>query len=280
MPDSALRRTLTWVFQWPATPYVILNGAIDASELQAYVAGLDGVTVHHVTTAAIARVLHEFPEANARVVGDHIVPFDHVGVSMPVNLLGHDGGGRQSLGFAVVSDVDKMNLREVAAACSSTVGKERSGKPANPAVRTLWRVAEHTPQRLLNRTLDAALRIVHTRGASDALFARFPASTFLSNPGAVLAGDGKPGMLFRGVSLFVPQRMALVGTVWALSLIQDEVIPVDGVPAVRPMLPVVFAFDHRIVDGVIGGRMMQRFGTILTEPAAHFGADGTRAIAS
>jgi 2-oxoglutarate dehydrogenase E2 component (dihydrolipoamide succinyltransferase) len=29
----------------------------------------------------------------------------------------------------------------------------------------------------------------------------------------------------------------------------NEVVAVDGVPVVRPILPLVFLFDHRLIDG-------------------------------
>ncbi|MFN7146670.1 MAG: 2-oxo acid dehydrogenase subunit E2 [Myxococcota bacterium] len=50
----------------------------------------------------------------------------------------------------------------------------------------------------------------------------------------------------------------------------------DGAPAVRPMLPVLFQFDHRLVDGVLGARIATRFGAVLRDPASVFGPDGTR----
>ena len=49
------------------------------------------VTVQHLVTASIARTYVEFPMANASVIGNRIERFSHVGVAMPVNLLGHDG---------------------------------------------------------------------------------------------------------------------------------------------------------------------------------------------
>jgi len=65
-----------------------------------------------------------------------------------------------------------------------------------------------------------------------------------------------------------------IGSLWGLSAVQDEVIAVDGEPQVRPMLPVLFVFDHRLFDGVIAGRIFTRLGDILRHPMEHFGPDG------
>ena len=83
-------------------------------------------------------------------------------------------------------------------------------------------------------------------------------------------------MLFRSASFFVPSRINMLGTLWATSFVQDEVVPVDGKPEVRPMLPIVFLFDHRLIDGIVAGRIFLRFGQILGDPSTEFGERGER----
>ena len=56
--------------------------------------------------------------------------------------------------------------------------------------------------------------------------------------------------------------------------VQDEVIPVDGRPEVRPVLPVILVFDHRLFDGVMASRLLTRFASMLQDPASVFGPDG------
>ena len=104
-----------------------------------------------------------------------------------------------------------------------------------------------------------------------------PVTTGLTNPGASLGGE--EGVLVRGGAVHLPNRLVHVGTFWGISPIQDEVIPVDGVPAVRPMLPVLLVFDHRLVDGVLAGRLLKTFVGILRHPEAVFGADGESSAA-
>ena len=59
---------------------------------------------------------------------------------------------------------------------------------------------------------------------------------------------------------------------------ENEVIAIDGQPAVRPMLPLVFIFDHRLFDGVMCTRILSRLGEILQAPQEYFGQDGAKAV--
>ena len=48
--------------------------------------------------------------------------------------------------------------------------------------------------------------------------------------------------------------------------IQDKVIAIDGSPAVRPVLPIVVAVDHRINDGADLGALVSDIATVLLDP--------------
>ena len=84
-------------------------------------------------------------------------------------------------------------------------------------------------------------------------------------------------MLFRAGAMELPQRLFHVPTVWGLSSLQDEVWAVDGKPEVRPVLPVILLFDHRLFDGVMAGRILVRLNDLLQSPEEHFGSDGSLA---
>ncbi len=276
--DSALRRAMMWAFGAPATAHIVLNGAADFSHANAYLAGLDSsgeaVTVQHLLLGTLGRVLREFPAANARIQGGRIVRLDRVGVAMPVNLLGHAGGSHQAMGVTVIKDVDRLPLRAIADQCRAAVREERRGKASNPLMGGLWRLASAIPQPVLARGLDGLSRVWHRPEVIERLYARFPASSFLSNPGAVF--DKPEGMLLRSVSMFVPPRIGLLGTMWGIGAVQDEVVAVGGAPTVRPMLPIMFLFDHRLIDGVKAGRALMRFAEILQDPELIFGAEAGR----
>ncbi len=48
--------------------------------------------------------------------------------------------------------------------------------------------------------------------------------------------------------------------------IMDRPVVEDGEIVIRPMMPVSFTFDHRVVDGVPAGMFLGRFGQILQNP--------------
>ena len=52
----------------------------------------------------------------------------------------------------------------------------------------------------------------------------------------------------------------------AVSRIADRVVPVDGQPAVQPMLTFSLSCDHRVVDGARGAQFLQTLAEMVEEP--------------
>jgi len=63
-------------------------------------------------------------------------------------------------------------------------------------------------------------------------------------------------------AVLTPPQAAIV----AVGAIEDRVIPVDGEPAVRPMMTLVGTFDHRAGDGAPAAGFLQTLKEILEEP--------------
>lgn len=287
-PDTAVRRALLWWFQAPASAHVAINFAIDFSPARDYLATLaaqdaaaagpaegpraERVTVQHLLVGAIARSLAAFPLANAQIVGKRIAMRDRVGVAMPVNLLGHPGGARRELGVMVLADADRLSLREIAARSRRSVAQERTGRSTNRWMRQVVSMAERAPPWAFYRAMDSYERLRQGRLGSALVYRAVPATTLISNAGAPF--QAVPGVLFRGGALSPPTRLGHVGTVWGTSTVQDEVIVVDGQPAVRPMLPLLLLFDHRLLDGVAAGRLALHLAGLLSRPDLAFGPTG------
>lgn len=274
---SAVRRFALWLFSEPASPYVSTNVVIDFAAARAYLEQINTgkatprVTVQHLFTAAVAQVLREFPQANGRVVGRRIERFETVDVAAPVNLLDHEESGVE-LGMVLLHAVDRMSLREIARQTSKHVAQERSGRPSHPFVRLGLPVAEHLPGPIFDLLMNVGAALARTRLASPLVRRFLGVSTVISNPGA--AFRDVQGGKFIGASMNPPTRMLQLASVFGISAIQSEVFVIDGEPAVRPGLPVLFIFDHRLFDGVFCGRMLRRLIEILQEPTLHFGTDG------
>ena len=275
---SAARKALFWWFRWPANPYVCVSFAVDTTAAQAYLAGLvdpqgRSVTINHLATAAVSRVLQEFPRANDRLLRGRLLRRRRTALAMPVDLRASDLPGSQETAMAVLEDTEGLSLVEIAQGSRDVVGAERSHRSRLAWVRWLTRAVDHTPYGVLAPLLTTFDRLARIPPLQDLLYGDLPGSG-VTNVGAAV--ESQEGVLFRGGSMAIPQRLMHVGTVWGLSVIQDEVIPVRGQPAVRPMLPVVLCFDHRLFDGVYAGKLLLRFGEILLDPATVFGSDGKR----
>jgi len=284
MSQSIIRRTLLWWFRWPANPWLSVSVACDFSAARAYLAGLKGgagprVTVQHLVLGMVARLLHEAPEANARAVGRSIERMRSIGAVVPVDLVGHAGGRRRESSIALVERMERMSLRDIAAAVDRSASTARAGRDDHALVRAMTWVAERTPDALFELGLDLVDRASRAPRLSRWLGERLSISTAVSNPGAVFAGDRfAAGGVLRGFAAGPPDRILHLGTIWVLGTVQDEVVPVDGRPEVRPMLPLTLLADHRIVDGVAIGRLLARGAAILAAPAETFGPDGERVI--
>ena len=276
---SVIRRFLMWWFDTPGSPYVNANVAIDMTAALAYVARLNAqggprVSLQHLLCGTVGRTLGAFPMARARILGHHIVPEEQVGVAMPVNLLGHAEGARRELGLVVVEDAQQRDLRSMAETTRATVANERRGETDNALFKTMLRVVEQSDGPAMFAALDAFERVRRSRRV-DAKLRRFaPITTGLTNPGAAISE--MDGVLVRGASVQIPLKLVHVATLWGITPIQQEVVPVDGQPAVRPMLPVLLTFDHRLMDGVYAGRVLKRFAEILLDPEPVFGPEGRK----
>ncbi|MEC8276492.1 MAG: 2-oxo acid dehydrogenase subunit E2 [Myxococcota bacterium] len=275
MPVSVIRKFLLWWFDAPFSPWVSTSGAIDFRAAQAYLTELANgegpkVSIQHLICAAVARALKSVPEANARIIGQRIFPQKHVGIAMPVNLLGHKAGKSRELSMTVVSKVETMSLRELAAATQKVVKQERSGQMSNPFLRHMLSISEYLPQSVGNRFLNRFDALMRNPTFAQKVYELFPITTGVTNPGSVIPPDLE-GVLFRGTSINIPDRMVHVGTLWGFSAIQKEVLAINDEPMVCPVLPVMVTWDHRLIDGVKASQLILRFANIIQDPAAEFG---------
>jgi len=272
---SPIRRFLLWWMRYPNSPYVSTNFAVDFSEARAYLDKLNAqsgprVTINHLFAAAVGRTYAAFPSANARVLGNTIRREARVGVASPVALEGAADG--RELSMMMLKDVDRLSLREIASVSRKTVRQEREGKVQDPLARLMLAAATHMPGRILNSSFSLTWSLLSSPLLAPLTAQLLPVTVGITNPGA--AFSDVEGVYFRGAAINMPGPGWCVGSLFGLTPVQDEVIVVDGAPAVRPMLPVMFVFDHRLFDGVMASRIGVHLSNILRDPEASFGADG------
>jgi pyruvate dehydrogenase E2 component (dihydrolipoyllysine-residue acetyltransferase) len=74
-----------------------------------------------------------------------------------------------------------------------------------------------------------------------------------------------------GVDSFDAIVNAPQAAILAVGRIADRIVPVDGQPAVRPVLHVSISFDHRVVDGARGAEFLDTLVSLIEEPAGLVG---------
>ena len=277
---SVVRKFLLWWFSPPNNPWVNVNVTIDFSEAQRYLEQLakdesqPKVTVHHLLCASIARGLLKVPQANSRIIAGRIYPQEKIGIAMPVNLLGHEAGNSRELSVLLFEDIGHKSLRELAQEGRGRLQNERAGKMTNPFLQRLLSLTERAPTSVVAKLLNGLDRMMMYPRFAEQIYAQFPVTTALSNPGSALPSD-VDGILFRSCSVQIPNRLIYVGTFFAASAIQNEVIPIQGEPQIRPMLPLMMLFDHRLIDGMKGSALLLEIASCIQNPEAIFGVNGT-----
>ena len=260
---------MLWLFDVPfGEPYVSATVDIRWENALAWLErqnahGTPRITSHHLFTAAVGRLFKEMPALNARIIGQTIYPLPSVDVVMPVHI---DGGAiDRELSMVIVRRVDGLDPRGVARAIAPKVEKERAGTSADPIVDLLLNAGTRSPTALRMALRAIALAAHDPRGVA-LLNKQFPVSTLITNVGAALGAT--PGARFRSVSFSPPSKLVHIGSVFGLGPIERSPV-VEGDRVVPgTVLPVAFIFDHRLADGVLGGRMLARLAGILQDPDA------------
>jgi pyruvate dehydrogenase E2 component (dihydrolipoamide acetyltransferase) len=69
-------------------------------------------------------------------------------------------------------------------------------------------------------------------------------------------------------AIIIPQQAAIL----AVGRITDRVVPIDGHPAVRPMMTLTLSSDHRVVDGARAARFLQDLAEAIGNPQQWLGS--------
>jgi pyruvate dehydrogenase E2 component (dihydrolipoamide acetyltransferase) len=71
-----------------------------------------------------------------------------------------------------------------------------------------------------------------------------------------------------GIDVFTAIINPPQAAILAVGRIADRVVPVEGQPAVRPMLTLSLSCDHRVVDGARGAEFLAAVAQLIEDPAA------------
>jgi len=74
-----------------------------------------------------------------------------------------------------------------------------------------------------------------------------------------------------GIDAFNAIINAPQAAILAVGRMVDRVVPVNGQPAVRPMLTLSLSCDHRILDGARGAEFLATVAALIEEPPPYLG---------
>ncbi|MCU1600401.1 MAG: 2-oxo acid dehydrogenase acyltransferase [Frankiales bacterium] len=253
---QALRRKIA-VATWraPVEGRLMTRIVIDAAPVQAYVdsrraAGAKGLTIMHVLGAAAAQAVHASPDANARVRGSRIVPFDDISVGFAVDI-----GQGTDLAPCKIPSADTLTPAEIANQVWAGVRQLRAG--VDEGFNTTTKVAAWVPGPLMRPLMMVS-------------------STWLGGIGKPLLGqDGNPlGSVFisnvqpLGVEevFLAPLPFARTPVYISLGVVTDRAVVRDGKVDIVPQFTLCLTGDHRLVDGVQCAIYFDALKRLLADP--------------
>ena len=69
-----------------------------------------------------------------------------------------------------------------------------------------------------------------------------------------------------GVDIFNAVLNPPQAAILAIGRIAERVVPVEGQPAVQPMMMLSLSYDHRVVDGARGAEFIQTLAALIENP--------------
>lgn len=242
---------------------------IDATRALEYVRAVSQrsgrhVTITHLVTLAVARTLAAHPECNAFVRRGRIYQRDNVDVFVLVAVPASDALGshdaRADLAGVKIEGADRKNILQIAADIEERTRDLKRGKDRDfSRIKSLLAVV---PTWLLR----PALKLITTAQYELNLdLSRFgvPRDSF---GGAFVTSLGPLGIRY-GFPPIVPFTRLAVNV--SVGRIEDGPMAENGRVVVRPLLPLVATFDHRVIDGYQAGRLAEDFCQILRDPERH-----------
>ena len=237
---AAVRRKVavaTWTA--PNEGRLMTRIVVDAQPLQDYVArrraeGAKGLTLMHVLGCAAARAALAVPDANSRVRGGRVVPFEDVSVGYAVDI-----GQGTDLAPCKVSGADRLTPEQMANEVWKGVKALREG--TDPGFNTSTKVAAFMPTPLMRPMLLATSYLLGGWG--------LPVLGQKGNPlGSVFISNVAP--LNVEEVFLAPVPFARTPVYISLGVVTERAVVRDGQVVAVPQFTLCLTGDHRLVDGV------------------------------
>lgn len=244
----------------PTDPQVYGNQEIDMHAAMLYAEQLTRstgakVTATHMVVRAVALALGKYPDANAIIRLNRIYRRRDVNIFCQVAIPGE----KPDLSGTVIRKADTKSPAEIARELSQQARAVRRGED---------KVVARTRQTLnviptfLSRAVFEAIGFLQYDLNLDLRALGLPKDPFGS---AMVTSVGSLGISHAWAPL-VP--MSRVPIVVALGKVEDKPVVREGKVVVRPVCTIGATFDHRIMDGLLAGKLSEAVTEYLADPAA------------
>ena len=245
----------------PSDPQVYARTEVDMTRALAYVqteTRQSGIKITPIVLAirAVALGFRKHPEANALVRWNRVYQRKRVHVFCNVAI----PGKKLDLSGVLVRDADTKGPAEIARELEEAVRRVRRGEDKELAKT--------------RRTLDRIPALVYRIAIRLIGFFQYTLNLnlgFLGLPqdpfgGALVSGVGFLGMSEGFAPLSPITRAPLVISV---GRVEDRPVVHGGQIVARPMLVLCATFDHRVMDGLMAGKLAKSVVRYLSDPARH-----------
>jgi len=243
----------------PGDPQVYARTEVEMTNALAYMnseAELGGVKITPTVLVirAVALGFREYPDANAIVRWNRVYLRKRIHVFCNVAI----PGKKLDLSGVVVRDADQKSPRQIAGELAEAVKRVRRGQDEEFArTRRLLDKIPAFVYRMVIRLIDFFQYTLNV----DLRFLGLPQDPF---GGALVTSVGFLGMAEGFAPLSPVTRAPLVVSV---GRVEDRPVVRDGNIVARPMLVLCATFDHRVMDGLMAGKLAKFVVRYLSDPA-------------
>ncbi len=211
------------------------------------------VTVTHLVAKALAVTLRQHPQLNGIVARGRILLRDTVDIFLQVAT----GGGDDLSGFKVAR-ADEKSVVEIARETETRA--ERIRHRRDRQVERTKSMLDRIPLPLLGPMLRTIAYLIYDLDLNLTRFG-IVKDEFGS---AMITNVGSFGLTQAHAPLVPFSRTPVV---FLLGEVQERPVAEAGRVVVRPMMTIGVTFDHRFMDGFLGGKMARLFRAYLEDPA-------------
>ncbi|MDA9189399.1 2-oxo acid dehydrogenase subunit E2 [bacterium] len=227
------------------------------------------ITPAHLIGRAYSLAIKNRPEINSMIRGSKIYLRPSVSLFYQVNVPGKkDASGDQikkaTLSGAVIKDAGSKSTHQISSELKAHAAKIRAGQ--DKEMKNSMGIFKYLPWCLAKPFLNISSFLMYGLNLNLSALG-VPRDPFGS---VMITNVGSLGIDLAFAPLCPYTRVPLLFTIGAIS---DKAWVVDGKVEVRPILPLVCTFDHRIIDGIHASQIAKDFKTYFAEPEKYLLTD-------